>query len=171
MRLFAEERKNHTLKLLLTKPISTLQIVLGKFLFTILFILIILACTLVYPLILILTGNPDLGPIFTSIIGTILLSCCHMSIGMFFSSITSNQVIAGAVTFVTCLFFWLVSWAAQSSSGVMSSIFQYLSIIGHFENFSRGVLSTSDLIYLISFSGVFVFLCYRVVDSYRWREN
>ncbi|MGZ3687388.1 MAG: ABC transporter permease [Bdellovibrionota bacterium] len=169
MRLFAEEKKLHTIELLMTAPVTLTEIILGKFLSSFLLVAVMLGMTLAYPIILFATGNPDLGPIVTSYIGTLLLTSTYLALGILFSASTENQIVAGALTFAAGLFFWLVSWASQSSGPVWSDILGYLSLIGHYHNFSQGMLNTSDIFYYLSFTGVGLFLTYRVLDSFRWR--
>ncbi len=169
MRLFAEERKNQTIQLLMTAPISMLDIVLGKFLSALFMILAMVGTTLFYPLILWMTGNPDFGPIFGSYVGTILMASCVLVIGMVYSAMSENQIIAGALSFATGLFFWLVSWAQSTAGGALGDILGYLSLISHYNNFSQGVINTSDLMYYLSFIFFGLFLTHRVLDSYRWR--
>jgi ABC-2 type transport system permease protein len=169
MRLFAEEKKQHTIELLMTAPVTLMEIVLGKFFSSFLLVFIMLSFTLVYPLVLFATGSPELGPIVTSYIGTLLLSCCYLAIGILFSAETENQIVAGALTFAGGLFFWLVSWAAQSAGPVWGDFLTYLSLISHYNNFGIGLLNTSDIAYYLSFAGIGLFLTHRVLDSYRWR--
>ncbi len=169
MRLFAEEKKLHTFELLMTSPVTLTEIVLGKFLSSLLLISIMLGITIVYPIILFVGGNPDLGPIVTSYIGTLLLASCYLSLGIFFSSLTENQIVAGSLTFASALFFWLVNWASQASGPTWGEVLNYLSLISHFNNFSQGLLNSSDVIYYLSFIGLGLFLTHRVLDSYRWR--
>ena len=169
MRLFAEEKKLHTIELLMTSPITLWEIILGKFLSSFLLVAVMLALTVVYPIVLFVTGNPEAGPIFTSYVGTLLLASCYLSVGILFSSVTENQIVAGALTFAAALFFWLVSWATQAAGPVWGDLLTYLSLISHFNNFGQGVLNSSDVIYYLSFIGVGLFLTHRVLDSYRWR--
>jgi ABC-2 type transport system permease protein len=169
MRLFAEEKKNHTFELLITSPLSLTDIVLGKFVSAFLLLCTMLGLTLVYPLVLFITGNPDLGPMATSILGTLLLCSCYLSIGILCSAMTENQIVAGVLTFAFGLFLWLVSWASQSAGPVLGDFFQYMSLIGHFNNFGQGTIDTSDLVFFFSFIGIGLFLTHRILDSYRWR--
>jgi ABC-2 type transport system permease protein len=169
MRLFAEERKQHTIELLMTSPVTLTQIILGKFLSSFLLVAVMLSFTLVYPIVLFLTGNPDLGPIVTSYIGTLLLASCYLSLGVLFSSLTENQIVAGALTFAAGLFFWLISWATQAAGPVWSDVLMYLSLINHYNNFSQGLINSSDVIFYLSFMGIGLFLTHRVLDSFRWR--
>ena len=169
MRLFSEEKKSHTIELLMTSPISLTEIILGKFLSSLLLVGIMLGFTVVYPVILFATGNPDLGPIITSYIGTLFLAGCYLSTGILFSAMTENQIVAGALTFAAGLFLWLISWATQAAGPVWSEILQYLSLIGHYNNFGQGIIDTSDIMFYFSFIGIGLFLTHRVLDSYRWR--
>jgi ABC-2 type transport system permease protein len=88
---------------------------------------------------------------------------------MFFSAMSENQIVAGALSFATGLFFWLIGWAESTASGAAGKIFGYLSIISHYNNFSQGVVQTSDLVFYGSFIFFGLFLTHRVLDSYRWR--
>jgi ABC-2 type transport system permease protein len=169
MRLFAEERKQQTIQLLMTSPISISEMVTGKFFSAFLLVLTMLALTAVYPILLVIYGNPDVGPILTSYLGTLLLSSCYIALGVFFSSMTENQIVAGALTFSAGLFFWLINWASQSAGPVLSDVLDYLSLIQHYNNFSQGILETTDIFFYLSFIGFGLFLAQRVLDSYRWR--
>jgi len=169
MRLFAEEKKMHTIELLMTSPVTLTEIILGKYLAAVLLVAVMLSITLVYPVVLFWTGNPDTGPIVTSYLGTFLCAACYLAIGTLFSAVTENQIVAGALTFTVTLFFFLISWAAYSAGPVWSDVLMYLSIITHFNNFGQGLLSTSDLVYYVSFIFFSLFLTHRVLDSYRWR--
>ena len=129
MRLFAEEKKLHTIELLMTAPITLSEIIFGKFLSSFMLVSIMLSLTIFYPIVLFMTGNPEPGPIITSYIGTLLLASCYLSIGVLFSSLTENQIVAGALTFAAGLFFWLISWATQSAGPVWGEILTYLFML------------------------------------------
>jgi ABC-2 type transport system permease protein len=170
MRLFAEERKQHTIELLLTSPVTLTEIILGKYLAGVLLVLVMLGLTLVYPATLAWSADPDWGPVIASYLGTLLLAGCYLATGVLFSAVTENQIVAGSLTFAAGLFFWLISWASQSAGPVWSDVLNYLSLVGHFTNsFGVGVISTSDTFYYLSFIGIWLFLTHRVLDSYRWR--
>ncbi len=169
MRLLAEEKKSQTIALLMTSPLTLTEIILGKFLSALLLVGVMLACTVIYPVVLFWTGNPDPGPILSSYLGTLLLTSCYLSMGLLFSAMTENQIVAGALTFAAGLFFWLVSWATQSAGPVWSDILNYLSLISHYNNFAQGLISSTDGIFYLSFIGIGLFLTHRVLDSYRWR--
>lgn len=169
MRLFAEEKRQHTIELLMTSPVTLWQMILGKFLSSLAFVLLMLSFTLIYPIILAVTGNPDVGPMLTSYLGTVMLVSCYLSLGIFFSSLTEHQIIAVVFTFAFSLLFWLISWASQIAGPVLSEVFSYLSLINHFANFSKGVINSSDVVFYLSFVGFGLFLTHRALDSYRWR--
>ncbi|MBS1959705.1 MAG: ABC transporter permease subunit [Bdellovibrionales bacterium] len=169
MRLFAEERKQQTIQLLMTSPISIAEMVVGKFFSAFFLVFTMLMLTVVYPIILWIFGNPDYGPILTSYMGTLMLSSCYVAAGVFFSSMTENQIVAGALTFAAGLFFWLINWASQSAGPVFSDILDYMSLIQHYNNFSQGIIDTTDIVFYLSFVFVSLFLSHRVLDSYRWR--
>lgn len=169
MRLFAEEKKNHTLELLMTSPVTLTEIIMGKFFSALLFVIVMLALTSVYPIVLFVTSTPDAGPITASYIGTVLMAASYLAVGILFSSMTENQIVAGSLTFATTLFFWLINWAAMSAGPVWGDVLNYLSLIGHFNNFGQGVLDTSDIVFYLSFTGISLFLTHRILDSYRWR--
>jgi ABC-2 type transport system permease protein len=169
MRLFSEEKKNQTIQLLMTSPVKLSEIIGGKFLSALLLVAVMLGLTLIYPAILLATGNPDLGPIVSSCIGTLLLTACLLSVGVLFSAMTENQIVAGAMTFAAGLFLWLISWASQSAGPVWGDFFSYLSLINHYNNFSVGILNTTDLFFYLSFIFTGLFFTHRVLDSYRWR--
>ena len=169
MRLIAEEKKNHTIELLMTAPLTLTEIILGKFLSGFLMLAVMIALTAIYPAVLFITGNPDLGPILSNYLGTILLCSCYLSLGVLFSSMTENQIVAGALSFAAGLFFWLISWATASASSGWGEILSYLSLITHYNNFGQGIINSTDVFYFLSFIGVGLFLTHRVLDSYRWR--
>ncbi|MBL7715107.1 MAG: ABC transporter permease subunit [Bdellovibrionales bacterium] len=169
MRLFAEERKLQTIQLLITSPVTLTEIILGKFFSSFLLVCVMLAMTFIYPVVLFTSTTPDPGPIFTSLLGTLLLASCYLSIGILFSAMTENQIVAGALTFGTCLFFWLISWAAMSASSTAADVLNYLSLINHFGQFGQGSINSPDVIFYLSFVGISLFLTHRILDSYRWR--
>ena len=120
-------------------------------------------------IVLFTTGNPDPGPIAMAYLGTILLSGCYLSFGLLFSAMTENQIIAGALTFAFGLFFWLVGWATQSVGSTWGDTLDYLSLINHYNNFSQGMLNSTDIVFYLSFIFLGLFLTHRVLDSFRWR--
>lgn len=169
MRLFAEEKKMHTLELLMTSPVSICEIVTGKFLSTVLLFVTILATTLIYPLSLVVVGNPDLGPVLGAYTGLLFMGCSYAAVGILFSAMTENQIIAGALTFATLLILWIINWLGLISGPAVAEVLEQLSLINHYNNFSQGIFNTVDVVFYVSFIGFFLFLTHRVLDSYRWR--
>lgn len=168
MRLLAEERKDHTVELLFTAPVTPLSIILGKFCSAFGLVLVMIATTLVYPLVLFLTGSPDPGVIIGCYLGLFFVAATYVAIGLFWSSITENQIVAAVLSFGTLLFLWLVSWAAHQAGPILSDVLNHLSIIGHYTNFSQGVIDSMDIVYYLSFIGFSLFLSYVTFDSDQW---
>ena len=167
MRLISEEKKQKTMELLLTCPISSGQIIVGKFLSALFLITLTLACTLTYPLILYIGGNPDMGQVFTMYIGLVLLSACYISVGVFWSTLTENQIIAAVLTFISLLFLWIIDWGAQNSSQLMTSALYYMSIMRHFESFGEGMINIKDTVYYLSFCSIALYLSYLGIEKQR----
>jgi ABC-2 type transport system permease protein len=119
--------------------------------------------------ILFLYGNPEWRPLIAGYLGLLLLGSCFIAMGLFISSTTKNQMVAGAATFIVALLFWIVSWMADSSGPTAASILRYLSITEHFDDFGKGVIDTKHLVFYLSFIAFGLFLTLRSVDSERWR--
>ena len=170
MRLFAEEKKTGTIELLLTSPVTDLQIILGKWLGSMLLYLCILAMSLVNVALLFAWGKPDIRPVLVAYLGLILQAGCLLAIGEFISTLTRNQIIAGGVTFFVCLFLWLLSWSTANDTSAGSQVLNYLSIVTHFDNFARGVIETKDVVFYISMIFFSLFVTSRSMESLRWRS-
>jgi ABC-2 type transport system permease protein len=120
--------------------------------------------------ILFVYGAPEWKPLATAYLGLLLLGACFLSLGLFISSLTKNQIVAGMMTFAVFLLFWVISWIASlSSGGMLSDVASYLSIIDHFDDFAKGVLDTTHLIYYLSFITFSLYLTAKSVDTERWR--
>jgi ABC-2 type transport system permease protein len=169
MRLFAEEKKGGTEELLWTSPVSVAQVVLGKFLASFLVLVAMLALTGLLAIFPFLYGNPEPAPVLNGYLGLLLLGGAFLAIGLFFSSLTENQIVAAILTFGALLLFWILNWAAGSASGFWKDVLNYLSFFGHFDNATQGILDTSDLIYYASFVFFGLFLTHSVIQSRRWR--
>ncbi len=151
MRLIAEEKSSGTLEMILTKPVSDWQLVVGKFLSTLLLISISLVLTLPYYITISSIGPVDHGAVWTGYLGLILMSSAYISIGVFSSSITNNQIVAFLVALLIGIFFHLLfSLLARNFSGIAGSILNYLSIDTHYNSITRGVIDTKDIIYFLS---------------------
>ena len=169
-RSYAEEKRSGTIELLLSSPLTELQIILGKFLGALALFTAMLGVTLAHVAILFVYGEPELGPILSGYLGLWLMGASFISVGLLISSASRNQMVAGVVTFGVLLMFWVVSWMGEPSSGsATSSVLAYLSLLDHFEDFSKGVIDTKHLAYYISFITFGLFLTVKSVDSERWR--
>jgi len=169
MRTYAEEKRSGTIELLLTSPLTDFEIIFGKFLGSIGLYLGLLAVTALYISILFLFGNPELKPLISGYIGLFLMGSCFVSLGLFISSTTKNQMVAGAATFVFALLFWIIDWFADSVGSFWSPVLSYLSITKHFDDFGKGVIDTKDVVFYLSFIAFGLFLTLKSVDSERWR--
>ena len=165
MRLFSEEMKQRTLELLMTSPVSTIEIVLGKFLGALAFVAIMLLGTLQFPLGLLQWGSPDPGVVAGGYLGLLLLGSALLSLGLFASSLTSNQVVASVLSFAVALGLLVVSWASQDPDDWYAKV----SIMTHLEDLMRGAIKLSDVTYYLAFTGFFLFATHQRTESFRWR--
>jgi len=158
MKLLAEEKRSGTIELLLTKSINDRQVVVGKFLAALMLITIALAFTLPYAISVSSIGNLDLGATVTGYLGLFLMSAAYISIGLFASSITNNQIVAFMISIFISLFFHIIFGViSRGMTGGIGQFFDGLSLQTHYESISRGVIDTRDLIYFLSitFAGLF----------------
>jgi len=169
MRTYSEEKRSGTIELLLTSPLTDFQIIMGKFLGALALWATTLAVSLIHIAILFVYGNPEWKPIVTAYLGLLLFGACFISVGLFISSLTKNQVVAFAATFGVFLFLWVINWIGSFSGPTVNNLTNYLSIVGHFDDFAKGVLDTTHLIYYVSFITFGLFLTAKSVDSERWR--
>ena len=158
MRLLAEERKSGTLELLVTLPVRDMEIVLGKFAAALAFLVAILISSLVFPLTVAWLGNPDWGPIIGGYLALLFLGGTFLSIGLFASSLTRNQVVALVISFVISLILLVIAGSASYIPGFLGSFLEQLSLSTHFNNIARGVLDTRDVIYYLSMMVFFLAL-------------
>ena len=151
MRTLAEENKSGTIELLLTKAVTDWQVVFGKFLACLILILVALALTLPYYFTVWKLGPVDHGAVWTGYLGLILMSATYISIGLYTSSITNNQIVAFLLALFIGIFFHIIfDVLANSFSGTIGGIFSYLSVSTHYESISRGVIDSKDIIYFCS---------------------
>ena len=172
MGVYSEERKRGTMELLMTSPITELQIVLGKFLASMtLFAAMLLptAGAIVY-----MWMHSDPAPPFRIVLGgylgALLFGGALLSLGTFLSSLTENQIIAAVLTFAAFLLLWAIDFGVQAAGGPTGQVLQYLSVINHYDDFTRGIIDTAGVTYFVSFMILFLFLTVRSVDSMRWRR-
>ena len=169
MRTYSEEKRSGTIELLLTAPLTDLQIILGKFLGAMTLYAAMIAITLVHIAVLFWVGNPEWRPIATAYLGMLLMGGCFISVGLLISSLTKNQIVAGMITFAVFLMLWVINWIASFMGPTTQAVLNYLSITGHLDDFTNGVLDTRHLVYYVSFITFGLFLTARSVDSERWR--
>ncbi|MBI4492429.1 MAG: ABC transporter permease subunit [Chloroflexi bacterium] len=169
MRLLAEEQRSGTIELLLTNPVRDVELVLGKYLASVLMLLATLAPTLYYPLVLSLYGSPDQGPLLSGYLGVALLGAAFLAVGLLASSLTQNQIVAAVLTFGVLLLLWLSDALTGIVRGPVGDLARYLSVNGHFNDFPRGVISTTDLIYFLSIIAACLFLTVVALQTRRWR--
>ena len=168
MRLLAEERKMGTLELLLTAPVRDSEVIMGKFFGSLGILTVMLALTFYYPILLISFGDPDMGPIATGYLGLFLLGCTALAVGLFASSLTSNQIIAAVVAGGILCALWFLGMLADLLPEAMGEVLSYLSLYYHFPDFMRGVIDTRAIIYYLSVTVLFLFLATRSLESSRW---
>jgi len=170
MRLFAEEKRTGTIELLTTSPVRDLDIILGKWLAAV----VLYACMLLFTALnfafLFRYGNPDWKPLAIGYLGLLLQAGALLAIGTFISTLTKNQIIAGAVTFGVCLLLWILEWVSGSETATWAQVLAYMSVITHFESFAKGVLDVKDTIFYLSLIFFGLFLTARSMESLRWRS-
>lgn len=169
MRLFAEEKKSGTMELLLSYPVRDGEILAGKFLAAAALYVLLLALTLLYPGLVAYFTRVEWGPILTGYLGLVLLGGTFLAVGLLISSLTENQIVAGFGTFGVLLLFWVIGWGAESATGNLRTVLQYLSVTEHIDGFSRGLIDTKDLVYYGSAIVLALFLSLRSLESKRWR--
>ncbi len=169
MRLLAEEKKNGTDELLFTSPLSVGEIVLGKYIAALVMWLIMLGLTAILSIFAFATGNPEIAPWLTGYLGLFLAGALFLAIGLFFSSLTENQIVAAFLTFVTLLLLLVLNWVTSSGGGNWRTVVGYLSFSDHFGQMTQGILDTKDLVYFLTFSFFALFLTHSVIQSRRWR--
>jgi ABC-2 type transport system permease protein len=165
MGLFSEEKKRGTIELLLTTPISNFQVIAGKYSAGITFLLILLASNVLTISPLFLFSRPDFMPFLCGYLGIFLYGAAILALGLFVSTLTENQIVAVIITFGASLGFLLVNYIGSAGNRVV----EYLSVTGHLEDFIKGVIDTSHVVYYLTFAFLALFLAYRSLESMRWR--
>ena len=169
MRLYSDEKKSGTIELLMTSPVTNFQSILAKFSAGGVLYLVMLGCTSIYMILLFIFGQPELGPILTGYLGLFLLGLCYISFGVFFSTLTDNQIVAAVSTVAFILFFWAIGWVSGFVSPEMGKLLSNFSLIQHFEDFAKGVLDTKHIVYYFSFIFMGIFLSFVSIESAKWR--
>ena len=169
MRLISEERKLGTWELILTAPVREYEIVLGKFFSSLIVLAGMLILTLYFPVLLMIFGDPDTGPILTSYLGLLLLGSASLAIGIFSSSLTTNQIVSAVVASGILFGLWFLGMVGNLLPQPAGEILSYFSLSQHFPGFVRGIVDTRDVIYYLSVTAVFLFLSVRSIETERWR--
>ncbi len=177
MRLLADERRTGTSELLFTCPLTSGEVVLGKYLGAAFLLLVMLSVTLAYPILILSShANPDLKPTFVGYFGVLLMGLSFLAVGLLISSMTENQIVAAVGAFGVLLLLWVINWMADSMSGVtlfgtvtLADVLNKISLIEHFQDFRKGLLDTEHVIFYLSAIFMALFLTQRVVESQKWR--
>jgi len=168
MRLISEERKLGTLELLLTSPIRDSELILGKFLGSLGMLSIMLALTILYPILLEIYGDPDPGPIISGYIGMFLLGMTCLSVGIFASTLSSNQIVSAVVAGGILFGLWYVGVAAGYLPESLGNVIQYFSLQYYYPDFLSGFIDTKGIVYYISITALFLFLAIRSIETSRY---
>jgi len=167
MRLVSDERRNQTLSLLFSAPVTMTEIILGKYIGVIVFLLIMIALILLMPLSLLAGGTLDFGMLSSGLLGLVLLMASFAAVGLFMSTLTAQPTIAAISSFGVMLLLWILDWAGKSQGSEAESVFAYLSILRHYEPMLKGVFNSSDVIYYLLFICTFLILSIRRLDADR----
>jgi len=170
MRLFAEEKRSGTMELLATSPIRDGEIILGKWLASMALYGGMLLLTALNFLFLFKYGRPDWRPLAIGYLGLLLQAGALLAIGTFISTLTKNQIIAGAATFGVCLLLWVLEWVSGYETATWARVMSYMSVITHFESFAKGLLDLKDAVYYVTLIFLGLFLTARSIESLRWRS-
>lgn len=171
MRLFAEEKRQGTMELLLTSPITNWQTTLAKFTSAWILFGVMLAFTFIYQLLLFVFGNPELGPILTGYLGLFLLGGSFIALGILFSAFTENQIVAFVAALATNLIMLSLGWLSSFTGPTFSKILAAISPIEHFDDFAKGVIDSQHIVFYVSFIFGGIFLTYVTLESSRWRGS
>jgi ABC-2 type transport system permease protein len=169
MRLISEERRLGTIELLMTLPVKEWQLVMGKFLSAYLLIIVTLFLTIIHYITIALLGRPDLGATIGGYIGLVLIVGFYLSIGIFTSSLSQNQIISFILSFVIIFAFYILDKIVFFFPGFLATVLEYLSTDYHFNNIARGVLDSRDVIYYLSMMFLFLFLTVQTLESRKWK--
>jgi len=170
MRLFAEEKRTGTIELLTTSPIRDIEVIIGKWLAAVGLYACMLAFTAANFAFLFKYGNPDWKPLAIGYLGLLLQAGGLLAIGTFISTLTKNQIIAGAATFAICLLLWVLEWVSGYETASWAQVLAYMSVVTHFESFAKGVLDLKDAVFYVTVIFIGLFLTERSMESLRWRS-
>jgi len=171
MRLWSEEKRMGTLEILLTLPVRDSEVVWGKYLSGLAFLLLNLLLSLTIPITVSLLGNLDWGVVAGGYLGSLFLGAAYLALGMFISSLSKNQIISLLVAIVANFFFYIIgsSYVVDLFGTGLASVLSYLGLSSHFGNITKGVIDSRDLVYYLSFIGFFLFLNIKSLASRHWK--
>ena len=169
MRLYAEEKRSGTMELLLTSPLTDMEIILGKYLGSMILFAILEALTFAYFTVLFIYGNPNAKPLIANALGMLLYGGALMALGMWFSTFTRNQIIAFVIGLAAFLILYLLDWVSSYSQGTIGQVLSYIALPTHFDNFTKGVIQLSDVVYYLSVVLLGIFLTARSVEALKGR--
>ena len=169
MRMFPEEKRSGTYELLLTSPVGVMEIVLGKFLGGFVLVLLMVALSGAFGGLLLAYGNPEVPMMAAGYLGLLFMAMSFLAIGTLVASFTDNVVIAYVGTLFTLLLLYTIGWLGETLQGVAGSVVKYASITEHFQELTKGIVDTKDLVYFVTLLVVAIFLTQRSVESVRWR--
>lgn len=171
MRILAEDRKNGSEVLLITSPLRLSEIVLGKYFAALFVFFVMVLVSFVYPIILVAFGASVTPQLVGGYVGFILLGASFIAVGLFASSITENQIIAAVISFVALLIMWIADGIGSMVGGIFAKILYWFSLLSRYEDFNKGILSLSAIIYYISFIAVFIFITAMNIERRRWSQG
>lgn len=169
MRLYAEEKRGGTYELLMTSPLTSGQILMGKFLACYALYILMEVMAFGYLGILSFYAQIDWGPVFAGALAVVLLGATFISVGILASSLTENQIIAAALSFFMLILLWIVDWAARYAGDILFVVLKFLSLLEHTRDMIRGVVDTQDVVFFMTVTAFFLFVTYNVLESHRWR--
>ena len=169
MRMFPEEKRAGTYELLLTSPVGVTEIVLGKFLGGLVLVLAMVALSGLFGALLLAYGNPEVPMMLSGYLGLLLMATTFLAIGTLISSFTDNVVIAYVGTLFTLLLLYTIGWLGETLQGVAGGLVKYASITEHFQELTKGIVDTRELVYFATLLVIGIFLTQRSVESVRWR--
>jgi len=170
MRMISEEYRSGTFESLITATVSDTQLVLGKYLAAMVFYIVMLGGTLMYLLLMMVFGNPDLGAALASYLGLLLLGAMFAAYGIFASSLTKDQMAAWMiVTVPLMLFVWFAQQLVTGTEGGLRRFLQQINVRRHLEQFNQGLVTTESVVFFLATAALFLFLSMKVVESRRWR--
>jgi ABC-2 type transport system permease protein len=170
MRLFAEEKRSGTIELLATSPIRDGEVILGKWLAAVTLYACMLLLSAVNLLFLFKFSTPDWKPMLVGYLGLLLQAAALLAIGTFISTLTKNQIVAGAATFGVCLLIFICGWVGEYNSSTWATVLTYISVSTHMDSFLKGTLDLKDAIYYVTVVFFGLFLTARSMESLRWRS-